>query len=322
MSDILQDLRFGVRMLLRHPTVTLISLLTLALGIGASTAVFSVIDATLLTPLPFEQPDRLVRLYTAKPAAGWNRMTVSALDFRDWTEQSSAFDASGIYAFEAVNVMSADKPDRLRVVRASSGVLQALRVQPAIGRAYDASRDTSEEHAVVLLSDATWRGRFGADPDVVGTVMRIDDIGHEVLGVLPPEVEIAVGPFDIWKPFTFGEVVGASGEPHLQHHCQTAGRRHGRRSRPRSEGDRRPPRRGLPESNRGHTAAVVPLGEVLLGRNTRSMLFALCAAVGFVLLIACVNIANLLLSTAAAASGSSPSAPRWARAPAGSSARC
>jgi putative ABC transport system permease protein len=286
-------------MLMRHPTTTVIALVTLALGIGASTAVFSVIDATLLTPLPFEQPDRLVRLYTAKPASGWSRMTVSALDFRDWTEQSSSFDASGLYTFEAVNVMGKDNPDRLRVVRATSGVLQTLRIQPTIGRAYDASSDTSEDQAVVLLSDATWRARFGADPDVVGTVIRIDHVGHEVLGVLPPEVEIAVGQFDIWKPFTFGPQSEIRGN-----HIYNAMARLRDGVTP-AEADREVKVIGdrlaetFPESNRGYTATVVALSEVLLGRTTRSVLFALCAAVGFVLLIACVNIANLLLSTAA-----------------------
>lgn len=299
MSDLFQDLRFGVRMLVRHPTTTVIALATLALGIGASSAVFSFIDATLLTPLPFEQPDHLVRLYTAKPASGLSRMTVSALDFRDWTQQSSAFDASGLFTFEAVNVMGADNPDRLRVIRATSGVLQALRVQPTIGRAFDAASDTSEEHSVVLLSDATWRGRFGTDPDVVGTVMRIDQVGHEVIGVLPPEVEIAVGQFDLWKPFTFGP------QSELRANHIKNGIARLRDGVTAEEADREVKVIGdrlaetYPESNRGYTATVVPLSEVLLGRNTRSVLFALCAAVGFVLLIACVNIANLLLSTAA-----------------------
>ncbi len=152
---------------------------------------------------------------------------------------------------------------------------------------------------MVLLSDATWRGRFGADPDVVGTVMRIDHVGHEVLGVLPPEVEIAVGQFDIWKPFRFGRQSELRGN-----HIYNAMARL-RDGVTAAEADREVKVIGdrlaeaYPESNRGYTAAVVPLGEVLLGRNTRSMLFALCAAVGFVLLIACVNIANLLLSTAA-----------------------
>lgn len=297
--DLARDLQFGVRMLFRHSTTTVISLLTLALGIGASTAVFSVVDATLLTPLPFERPDRLVRLYTSKPAAGWSRMTISAPDYRDWDEQSSSFEATGIYTSEAVNVMGKENPDRLRAIRASSGVLRALGIQPSIGRIYDASSDTSEESHVVLLSDSTWRGRFGADPDVVGTVMRIDHVAHEILGVLPPEVETATGQFDLWKPFTFGP---ESEVRSSRAYTSVARLREGITP---AEADREMKVIGdrlavaYPDSNRGYTVTVVPLSEVLLGRETRSVLFALCAAVGFVLLIACVNIANLLLSTAA-----------------------
>ncbi len=125
MKDLAKDLRFGLRMLLRHPTVTVISLLTLGLGIGASTAVFSVVDATLLSPPPFEEPDRLVRLFASKPAAGWDRMTISVPNFRDWSEQSSSFEATGIFGYEAVNVRGEEHPDRFRAIRASSGVLRA-----------------------------------------------------------------------------------------------------------------------------------------------------------------------------------------------------
>jgi putative ABC transport system permease protein len=298
MKDLARDLRFGLRMLLRHPTVTVISLLTLALGIGASTAVFSVVDSSLLTPLPFEEPDNLVRLFTTKPAAGWRTMTVSALDHRDWSAQTSSFEATGIFSFQAVNVMSEEHPDRLRAILASSGVLQVLRVQPLIGRTYDASSDEPDAEKVVLLSDATWRRRFGADPKVAGTTLRIDDVPHEVLGVLPPEVEEAVGQFDLWTPFTFG----ASTEIRSNRWFRSIARLRDGVTPADADQDLRVVADRLaeayPDSNRGHGATVMPLKEVRLGRGARPVLFALCAAVGFVLLIACVNIANLLLATA------------------------
>ena len=162
MMDLAHDLRFGVRMLLRHPTVTVISLLTLGLGIGASTAVFSVVDSTLLSPPPFE-PHRLVRLFATKPAAGWSRMTISAPNFKDWSDQSSSFEATGIFGRQAVNFIGDEHPERLRAILASSDVLRVLRVRPTIGRTYDSSSDHPDAEHVVLLSDATWHQRFGGD---------------------------------------------------------------------------------------------------------------------------------------------------------------
>ncbi len=298
MTDFAQDLRFGIRMLLRHPTVTLISLLTLGLGIGASTAVFSVVDSTLLTPLPFEAPDRLVGLFTSKPSAGWRRMTVSAPDFKDWSEQSSSFEVTGIYGYQAVNVRGNEHPDRLTAIRASHDVLQVLEVQPEIGRAYDASADHPDADRVVLLSDKTWRQRFGADPDVVGTTLGINDVPHEILGVLPPEVNLAMGRFDIWTPFTYGEGAENRGNRWFR----AIGRLRAGVTVAEADQDAKIVGDRLaetyPESNRGHTVTIDPLTEVLLGSRARPVLFVLCAAVGFVLLIACVNIANLLLSTA------------------------
>jgi len=298
MGDLMQDLRFGLRMLRRYPTVTVISLLTLALGIGASTAVFSVVDATLLTPPPLEEPHSLVRLFASKPSAGWTRMTISAPNFKDWSDQSSSFEATGIFGRQAVNVMGDEHPEKLLAIRASSEVLQVLRVRPTIGRAYASSSDRPDAAHVVLLSDATWKQRFGADPAIVGTMLRIDDVPHEVLGVLPPEVGEAMRQFDIWTPFTYGQVAEDRGN---RHYGGIARLRDGVTT---GEADRDMKVIGerlaeaYPDANRGHSVTVVPLTDVLLGRTARSTLFALCAAVGFVLLIACVNIANLLLATA------------------------
>jgi putative ABC transport system permease protein len=285
-------------MLLQHPTVTVISLLTLGLGIGASTAVFSVVDATLLSPPPFEEPDRIVRLFASKPAAGWDRMTISAPNFIDWSEQSSSFEATGIFGAGAVNVTGEEHPDRLRAILASSGVLQVLRIAPTLGRTADASYDHPDAKHVVLLSDRVWRERFAARTDVVGSVLRIDDVPHEVIGVLPPETEAAVRAFDLWLPFTYGEVAEVRGNRHYGGFARL------RDGVSVADADRELKTiaedlaEAYPDSNRGHTAAVVPLTEVLLGARSRSVLYILCAAVGSVLLIACVNIANLLLTTA------------------------
>jgi len=298
MNDLIKDIRFGVRMLARQPIVTVICLLTLGLGIGASTAVFSVVDATLLSPLPFPEPDRLVAVSASKPAAGWPFMTISYPNFTDWSEQSSSFEATGIYGFGAVNVRGEEHPDRFAAIRASAGVLEVLRVQPVLGRAHDASSDRADADPVVLLSEAVWRERFDAATDVVGNTLAINEVPHEIIGVLPAETRSAIGRFDVWLPFTYGDVKENRGQ---RHYAGIA------RLKPGSTIEDANTELATiaerlaeiyPDSNRGYSANTRSLTEVRLGNRTRSVVFVLCAAVGFVLLIACVNIANLLLSTA------------------------
>jgi putative ABC transport system permease protein len=299
MGDLRRDIRFGVRMLLRHPAVTIISVVTLALGIGATTAVFSLVNATLLTPLPFDDPHELVMLYSAKPSAGYTTQTISLPDFRDWAAEDSVIEDAGILARVPVNVMGTEHPDRLLAMRASAGVLRSLGVSPALGRAYDASSDDPAAEPLVLLSDATWRNRYGADPEVVGTTMSIDGVAHEVIGVLPPEVAAGTRAFDLWTPFTFG---GERFEARAQRSFASIARlRDGVTPEAADRamkviGDRLAEL--YPESNRGQTVNVFTLNEMVLGRGTRPTMYVLSAAVAFVLLIACVNIANLLLATA------------------------
>jgi putative ABC transport system permease protein len=298
MVDLVRDIRFGFRMFLRHPTVTVISLLTLALGVGASTAVVSVVNSTLLTPLPFDEPHQLVRLFATKPSEGWTTMTISVPNFRDWDQHNSSLEVAGIYGRLTVTVSGEEHPDQLRAIRASSEVLDVLRIQPTIGRSYDSSFDNPDAAPVVLISDAAWRGRFGGKPEIVGSLLRIDDVPHEVLGVLPPEVNQAMGRFDLWAPFNFGDGT----ENRSQRWFAAIARL--RDGVTPAEADRDLKAIGerlaetYPDANRGHGVKVTPLNEVLVREKARSTLFALCAAVGFVLLIACVNIANLLLATA------------------------
>jgi putative ABC transport system permease protein len=278
--------------------MTLISTLTLGLGIGASTAVFSVVDATLLTPPPFQEPDRLVRLFTTKPAAGWSRMTTSLADYRDWREQSTSFEELGIYWYEPFNLAGDDHPERLLGVRATASVLAVLDTPAAIGRGHDASQDLPGAGREVLLSDSYWRRRFGANPEVVGTTLDLDGVPHQVLGVLPPEIEAAFGRFQVWLPFTYDpEVYTRSVRSFLVIGRLTPGVNVADAdAEVKAIADRLA--EAYPDENRGHGATVVSLTDVLLGRDTRPVLSMLVAAVGFVLLIACVNIANLLLAAA------------------------
>jgi len=297
-SDLLHDLRFGARMLVRHPTMTVISVLTLGLGIGASTAVFSVVDATLLTPPPFDEPDRLVRIYTSRPAAGWRTMTISLPDYLDWRDQSTTIESMGIYTPQEVTLTGEEDPDRLRAVAASAEVLAVLGVAPTLGRSHSATEDRPGAERMDMLSDRFWRSRFGADPSVVGDPLILDDIPHEIIGVLPPEVEDAFGQFDVWTPFTIDPAVNnRSQRPFL-----VIARMRSGSTVVEADTELKAIASRLaesyPDSNRGYSINVRSLEEVLLGTGARSVLYLLSAAVGFLLLIACVNIANLLLATA------------------------
>lgn len=296
MTSLLQDLRFAVRVLARNPTVTIISVLTLGLGIGATTAVFSVVDATLLKSPPFHQPDQLVRIFTTKPAAGWSRMTTSLPDYVDWREQSTSFQELGIYSYEPLNASGDEHPERLLAVRASARVLPVMAAGTVLGRGHDESEDRPGAGNVVLLSDSYWHGHFGADPGVVGTTLDLDDVPHLVLGVLPPEMEVAFGKFQIWLPFTYDpEVYNRS----VRSFLVIARMKPGvtvpeATSEIEAIADRLA--QAYPDTNRGHRARVDSITDVLLGNSARPVLAALAAAVVFVLVIACVNIANLLLS--------------------------
>lgn len=298
MAPLLKDVRFAVRMLVRNPTVTLISVLTLGLGIGASTAVFSVIDATLLTPPPFQEPDQLVRPFTSKPAVGWSRMTSSLQDYLDWREQSTTFEVMGAYWYEPFNRVGEDQPERLLGVRATASVLPLLRVPALLGRGHDPSDDRPGSGHVVLLSHSYWETRFGASADVVGTTLDLDDVPHRVLGVLPPEVEVAFGRFQVWLPFTYDpEVYTRSVRSFLVIARMKPGVTVAEADAEiEAIADRLA--ETFPDSNRGHSATVEPLADILLGTDARPVLAMLIAAVAFVLLISCVNIANLLLSAA------------------------
>src|SRR5262245_1001247 len=158
----LQDLRYGIRMLLKHPGFSLIAIITLALGIGANTAIFSVVNAVLLRPLPYEQADRLVFLRERHP--NYDEMSISYPDFVDWRAGNNVFEHIGVFNYGSYNLTGSGEPERLRVIRASADLLSALRVRPAAGRLFTNEEDRPGAPDVVLLSHEFWQRRFGGDP--------------------------------------------------------------------------------------------------------------------------------------------------------------
>ncbi|HNQ22623.1 MAG TPA: ABC transporter permease [Phycisphaerae bacterium] len=310
MSALLRDLRYAVRSLAKRPGFAAVILVTLALGIGANTAVFSIMNGMLLRPLPYPQPDRLVGLFTAnptlaaaQPTEGWDRSNVSANDFMDWREQSDSFVEMGVCRYTSYNLTGADRPERVIAARASAGLLPALGFAPTIGRAFGPDEDRPGHDQVALLSDGFWQRRFGGDPGVVGRTILLDGVPYEVLGVLPAELTRAWGRFDhiwghfdVWLPFAFA----ADGYDRGNRSFHAIGRLQPGVSVDEAETELKAIASRLaetyPESNAGYTVHVMPLLDSVVPAQARQALKMLTVAVGLVLLIACVNVANLLLA--------------------------
>src|SRR5574341_1116703 len=179
-ADLWQDLRFGARMLMKQPGLSLIAVFTLALGIGANTAMFSVVNAVLLRPLPFPEPERLMLV------AGNGVNNFTAPDFRDVATQNRSFEQLGAYSTVTFNLAGGSIPERINGARVSASLLPTLGVQPLYGRNLTTEEDREGGEKVVLLSHRVWQRQFGADPGVVGRTVKLDEQSHTVIGVLPP----------------------------------------------------------------------------------------------------------------------------------------
>jgi putative ABC transport system permease protein len=309
-SNVLQDLRYAVRTLAKRPGFTAVVVVTLAIGIGACTAVFSIVNGILLRPLGYPEADRLVGIFSAnatlqaaQPTEGWDRSNVSANDFVDWRARSRSFIDMGICTYTSYNLTGGDRPERVIAARASASLLPVLGFEARIGRIFGPDEDLPGHERVALLSDGFWRRRFAANPQIVGQTILLDGMPYEVLGVLPPEFSRAWGrfdqiwePFDVWVPFAFaaGDYNRADRSYHaigrLRPGVSVAG------ARAELEAIAASLAETYPDSNTGYTVNVMPLLDTIAGREVKQALTVLTAAVAFVLLIACVNVANLLLA--------------------------
>jgi predicted permease len=296
-EELWQDLRYGARMLAKKPGFTLVAVITLALGIGANTAIFSVINAVLLRSLPYPESDRLVRLrevgldYTDGP--------VSYLNFTDWRAQQTAFEHMGLYRGSTYNLTGAGEPLRLTAGHVAADVFAALRVQPVLGRVFTNYEDKPGGPPVVVLSHALWQSRFGGDPAIVNQTITLDGISHIVLGVMPAGFEFP-GRVSLWAPVEAGF---------------TTGDRQGRAERSSSALARLKPgvsfeqaraemdaigarlAQAYPDANKNRRVGMEFLLDSRVGQVRRA-LWILFGAVALVLLIACANVANLLLARA------------------------
>jgi putative ABC transport system permease protein len=298
-DEMFQDLRFGMRMLRRSPGFTSVAVLTLALGIGANSAIFSVVNAVLLRPLPYREPDRLVTLSHYRPREGAS--VANGVDFLRWRDQAKVFEQIAGYKFDTADLTGSGEPERLNAALISSNLFATLGVAPALGRAFTPEEDTYGGPLAVILSDGLWRRRFGGDPQVIGRAITLGGQSRTVVGIMAPEFRFH-GETELWLPFalnvtqhllqgsTFRMSVLARLKPGVTMEAARADlsvilERHLQAS----------PRSHFPDSQ----VRVIGLSDSLVG-NARLALLVIFGAVAFVLLIACANVANLLLARSAA----------------------
>jgi putative ABC transport system permease protein len=297
MHAFLQDLRHSLRLVVKQPGASFIAVLTLALGIGANTAIFSAVDAVLLRPLPYPQPDRLVMVWEKRISEGVLNNVVAPADFLDWSRMNGAFDAMAAYIPITADLTGAGEPARLSCAAVSPPFFDILGTRPILGRNFRAEEASVGQHRVVILSHGLWERRFGSNASIVGQKIVLNGIPHEVVGVLPRTFEFPDRSLELWAPLALG-----ASPSRVQHSFEVYARlKEGVTiERARAEMDRVGAELSTtyPEANRTHGAHVVPLREELTA-PARSGLLLLLGAVAFVLLIACVNVANLLLARAA-----------------------
>lgn len=300
MDTFLRDLRYGFRVLIKRPGFTVVAVVALALGIGANSAIFSVINAVMLKPLPYAHPESLVSANSVNAFNPEHEIDgVSPADFWDWKEQSQAFEElAALSGGGGFNLRDADNPDVFNGARVSFNFFNTFGVQPLIGRVFSTADGELNAPATVVLSHRLWMRRFGGDPSVVGRTFNSAEGGTTVIGVMPPDFRFP-SYAEVWVPLArnAGEMRNRSNR-----YFSVIGRIKAGQSIQGAQAELNTVASHLeiehPRSNKGWSAQLTPLRESLMG-GTRSALYVLLGAVGCVLLIACTNVANLLLARAA-----------------------
>lgn len=299
MDSLLQDVRYAVRKLLRTPGFTFIAIATLALGIGATTAMWAIVDGVLIRPLPYPDPGRVVRISSLSKEKKANAM--SATDFIDYRDQTKSFVGMAVMDDENVNLTRAgSEPTRITLGAVGASFFDLLGMKPQRGRYFVTGEDNRGASKVVVLSDNLWRTRFGGDPAIVGKPISLNGSNYDVIGIAPPKFDFP-NRVEAWRPFIFADWMLDPGNRGA-HFLYAIGR-----VKPTVEVETanrdiamvaKRLEQKYPDSNTGFGAQVVPLQEYLVGPVGKA-LQAMLGAVVFVLLIACANVANLLLVRAA-----------------------
>jgi putative ABC transport system permease protein len=296
MQTLVQDLNYSFRMFAKSKSFTTVAVLTLALGIGANTAIFSVINAVLLRPLPFDDPDRLVQLWETEPAPG--NYPLSGADYLDWREQNKTLESTALFSWgDRVTAGGDGHPESVVAVSVEASFFGVLRVQPMLGRGFARGEDQPGKNHVVVLSHGIWQHQYGGDAGVIGKTVELNSEPYTVVGIMPRWLKYPSGT-DVWIPV---DMSPKSLTPHGSHSYRAVARLKSGIAPAQAQADLALIAGRLeklyPDSNEKVGAVVVPLKEELT-HSSREQLLILLGAVALVLLIACANIANLLLSRA------------------------
>ena len=300
---LMQDVRYGLRMLVKTPGFTAVAILTLALGIGANTALFSVVNGVLFNPLPYPHPEQLVWIAESKPnfATG----SISFPNFRDWRKNNRSFSAMGAYRPYSYSLTGLGEAEQLRAVLITSDFFSVLGVNPQIGRSFAPGEDEIGAAPIALISAGLWKRKFGSSPDALGKTLTLDGKSFTIVGVIPASFTLSVAGFhssDVYVPLgqwsnpllpERGAGLGIHGIGRLKPGVTIA------QARADMEAVTQSLAADYPDSDKGIGAAVISLKGEIVG-DMRLFLLVLLAAVGFVLLIACVNVANLTVARSTA----------------------
>ncbi|MGA2119603.1 MAG: ABC transporter permease [Bryobacteraceae bacterium] len=299
MDTLLQDIRYGIRMVVQSPGFAAIAILTLALGIGANTALFSVVNGVLLNPLPYQQPDRLVAIYSRTKE--FSHSSISYPNFLDWERNQRSFSCMAAFREENYNLTGEGEPERVKGEMVSANFFSVLGVNPIAGRQLRPEEDRMGAPPVALISGGFWQRKFGSSPDALGKTLRLDGVGYTVVGVIPAEFRYQSGNFENsdvyvpigqWSDRTFRDRRTSMG-------MDAVGRLKPGVTLQQAQADMDAVAQALaeryPDANKGRGIAMVSLKQDVVGA-IQPFLMVLLAAVAFVLLIACVNVANLLLA--------------------------
>ncbi|HET9528334.1 MAG TPA: ABC transporter permease, partial [Pyrinomonadaceae bacterium] len=295
MNKLIQDLRYGIRTLLKRPGFAVVAVATLALGMGASTVIFTVVNAALLRGLPYREPNRLYHLWERTPKQDFNKREFSYPDYQDY-QQNTVFEGLAAYSGGGGILSGVGDPENINAPRASANFFSVLGVEPHIGRTFQTGEDVPNGPRVAILTYGLWQRRFGANPGVLGQGITLNGQSYTVVGVLPPTFQFALMNADLWVPYQPSQNQLTR---RFMHGTNLIGRLKPGVTPEQAQSEMNVIASRIEQqfndSHAGTTARVVPLQDEIVG-TVRPILLVLLAAVGFVLLIACANVASLLLT--------------------------